>query len=1396
MKLPWARKRWHKWAITFVFLIVVVPVCAVFVVVSTPWGRDRMRDAAIEAIHSELGLTATLEHVDVQVFPTPRVVAQGIVLDDPVYGTFAEADRLSIQPSMWALVQGTVDLSRIEIDGATVNLTLRDGEIRNLPRPRGGGGTPDELPFDTIVARGARVTLDAEPVGSALLEGVNLEIEAGRGLELDIELSAVAGRFVHARGTERLQRLSVEGHVDPEAGVDVEEFIAWSPHLKIELREAFVPLPASLDGLHGEVKVRANLGHLERLPHGFTLPDVHGVVDVQGEVLSEDGTITGEAVLRIVGGRVDVYGLNDAELRLELTPERVSILEGSYAQLIRDGGRVPLQGTVGLGEGYPLAMRVGIEGLEWPALMEQLDVTPNTIVQWDIDGEATLEGTLDPLDLEGPISIQTRDFLVTRDAWHVEPARRVVGVTRARVEGAVSVRPDGLRFERLVAETPRSRLRGDVLIGFDEQLRVDVRTDDLELADASPLVDFELGGTGRANVQVTGTFSDPVVTGQVAMNGFAFDTFGAGDIEADARLEKEGLAVRFTNVRAVKRDSRYSLDDLFLDFSDDRILIEGRMHAERFTLADFYHVFHYEEDERFTDYQGVLTGDADIRFTMGFPGDSPNGTMTADMDLAIPEVAINDFAFREGAFRGRWHWRNWEQGYRGGELDIEHLHLRKGPGTVSIDGRMGLDGALSMTVAADRIAVRDTEGLSERLPELGGVYGAIGEIRGTAEVPRAHLDVNVTGLTWGGIMIGDGRAYVRMTDRDDPWVAAADAWDPGNLPHGERCAAARNGLRRGRWRADPPLRTREGPQERLTRPMAFLVCGQALGGDVKVDLAIGRTEVYPLRGEIEVAGLSLDPFLRQARRGDPMHGSLGAHVWITNGAMLEDDSLVGRLRVHELTFGQAGVTLRNRGTIEVGFDQGEVQVARAELQGPSSRLTISGGGSRRGLALELDGEVDLAVAATLSPMLTQAEGNLTLHVNLGGPLENPRVYGRARVSNGAFRFAGFQEPLSDLNGQITFSARRVLFESFRANVAGGSVELSGSATLHGLGLDRYEMSIAARDLSLAPEPGVELAFGGDVRLDWQREQRLPRLHGTLELDRVTYTKPIQLARTLDDLSRRERADVEQYDPAEDNIELDLRVVDSRAMHIQNNVIDAEVRIEDSERPFTIVGTDQRFGAVGSLVIPRGLVRFRNADFEIRRGVIDFDDTFRLDPNFDIVAVTEIRRSGDLTGPRWRIRLHAHGNRDAFQLDTSSEPELSQEDVILLLTVGMTRAEAEQLQADELTGTAALEALATVTGLDREVQRAVPVIDDFGITSRYSPRTNRTEPQVSIGKRIADRVRLSASTGLSEQREVRTAVEWRLSDQTSVQASYDNVNTTTASTIGNIGVDVRWRLEFE
>ena len=159
-------------------------------------------------------------------------------------------------------------------------------------------------------------------------------------------------------------------------------------------------------------------------------------------------------------------------------------------------------------------------------------------------------------------------------------------------------------------------------------------------------------------------------------------------------------------------------------------------------------------------------------------------------------------------------------------------------------------------------------------------------------------------------------------------------------------------------------------------------------------------------------------------------------------------------------------------------------------------------------------------------------------------------------------------------------------------------------------------------------------------------------------------------------------------------------------------------------------------------------------------------------------------------------MHAYGDADTLRIDLTSEPALNQDDIFLLLTLGLTRAELDRAQSATAGGSVALEALGTLTGADEAVTDTIPVIDEFKLGSAYSSRTGRTEPTVTIGKRLAQRIRAYVTSGLSESREVRSNLEWRLSPRVSVEGSYDNVNDISSSSLGNLGADVRFRLEFK
>jgi translocation and assembly module TamB len=1409
-------RKWRRWVAVLALFAIAIPLISATLIRSSG-ASGRVRELAIRAIHDELGLRATLGRVQVQLIPF-GIVANDIALDDPVYGRLADAESLTIRPSILALLRGSVDISSIELDRASVSLVVSEGEIRNLPRIDTGGGGDGEitLPFHRFEIRDSVLVVHGAPDFEAELHGVTAEVVGEADHVIAVHAGATGGFVEHGETRDELTTLSAVLEVARDHVHVADAALAIGP-LAVTAHEARIPLPFPRDphdihGLTGTASVDYDAAHLATLGLPITLPRFSGLVHVQANVI-EDPNEHADVTIDVENGRIEQFGLGDhLHLVAALTPDQVEVTEG-LVDIQGGGGHLGLLATIGFTPDLPVDARVTLDHLSFGHLMDQFEVSRGSIVEWIFEGTLDLRGSLARLDLEGPIDLRTHDFTVSSNAFTERPLHTVLAIPRGHFGGRWSIRDDAVRFSDIVADLPHSRIFGDVLLGFHNALGVDARAE-ADLRDASPLAGFEFAGAGPVTCRIEGTFQAPHVSGHVRLADFQFDGFRLGDIESDAILDDDGMAVTFPEAVAAKRDSRYSVSSLRLDFHPgghrDRFELNGDLHMERMTLADFYHVFHFEEDERFTGYQGIARGDARLHYTHGFETDSPNGTLTAEMLLGLETVSLNGYAFEDGSLGGTWQWYDWGQGYRGGVLTIDHLDLHKGEGSVTVQGEMRQGGSLRMFASADRIALRDLEGIGDTIEGLDGIAEATADIGGTAERMRVDMDTSLTNVVYAGRTVGDARAYVRMTHDADPWVTDALSWGThpdGSLaaPEGEACPLARAGLARAAWRPDPPIHTVDGLQPSASFASAFLVCGSGLDGRLTFDVALGRTRQLPMRGRIAIDGFDVTPYFPSANEAGTeelaaatgqMGGRVSAEVVLTDGGMRDLENLGGSVTIPVLEVRRGDLAFRNTSTIQVRIEDGVAHVERARIRGPGSRLRVGGTiGVREGLGLELDAEVDLGIATQLTTALDAAAGTASMHMALSGPLGSPEMFGEASIENGLLEARG--TTVSGLTAHASFSSRRIVLDAMHADVAGGTVEATGEGTFEGQALSRYVLDVVARDLTLTPTDGLELVLGTDARLAWNAGERLPSVTGDVRVARLAYTHNIELGTTLGELTRTERREVVNYDPAHDHVSVDLTVHQEAPFIVRDNLIDATISIADDDRPFRIVGTDQRYGIVGDMRFSRGRIFFRNASFEMRNGgTLSFDSEERVDPHFDVHATTEIRRSGDLTAPSWRVLLDASGSRDAFRIVTRSDPDLPQEDILLLLTIGMTRMEAEALRGGDLGGTAALEALATVTGVDREVRRALPVIDEFRLTSGYSVRALRTVPQVSIAKRIADRVRLSATTALSETREFRAQIEAQLSDTTSVQLGYDNYNLTSASSFGNVGADLRFRLEFE
>lgn len=1372
----------------------------VFAVSETPWGQAKMRSAIGQALRDQLGLSARFASVRLEptlLPPGVELVARGIELAHPVEGRLAVASRLSVRPSLSRLLTGRLDLVKIELASPSIRLVFRDGALVNGPTlPESEGGPPGDLPFRYFELTDASVRIVGDLPVTGVVSDLDAEVGVERGRILTFALRASSGSVTHPRGTEPLVALVAEGGVDLDRGLRVDRFRLRTAHLSVGLRDGTLPLPFD-HRASSDVELRVDVGALAPLyaeDLGVTLGGdvaVRGHFDWQGE----NYTGNAHAVL-------DAFSINGKRigepLELELAFDQEALrVERGRMHMPHGAGYVDLRARVGLATPYPIDANLDFGHMQLAALLEELDVTPNAIVRWTFDGPAHLAGQVLPFHLAGDLEVDSSDFFVSNGPWHRLPASRIIGVPHGHIRGRVDIDVEKLSFLDLDVVTEHSRVHADTQISFSDWFRVRATSDDLDLLDISPLTTFPLTGAGTLEVEVGGLYSDPHLDAHGFFHGFSFDTLPLGDVEVDADFEQGGLVAHFPRIRGLHGDSRYVVHDLRLDFTE-HLEIDALVELETMTFEDLYRTFHLDQDERFDPYTGLGRGMVHAHFTYGFPGDGPTGTLTTGIDVELLRTNISGYAFEDGRFRGELRWYDQSQGFDGAELDVDELTLRKGRGTVAIAGTIGRQGALDLSVVEEGIDLSDVEGLRDDWPLLEGEVAAIGRIENTMAVPRLALDVNLANVTWAGRTVGDGRAYVRLTDASDAWLdELRDLPADASAPAGARCFHGRMGLLHADWSADPPVRTPEGLVPSLERPEAFVICGEGLGGALDLDLAIGWTQVSPHRGRVAFRDLDLSPFLPTAEGESPARGRITGFVDLEDGDLETDRTTTGHVHLDHFEFATNGIEIHERGAWEISLVRGMAKFEQAVLVGNGTELALSGTAAADQLALTVEGSVGMQLFAAVSPELESATGSTDLRLHLRGPMEDPEITGEAIFADMGLTHPSIPLPISGLAGRVEFSQRRVVFDRIHGRLGSGTVDIEGSATLEGGRPDDVDLRIGLRDIALRPEDGVEVAFGGDLRVNWDGSSSdLPLLSGTVALDRVRYTRPVQMTPTLGTLYRPERTQVDEYDPARDFLRLDLRVIQDRPAEVRNNIVDLDIAIEDTERPFRIVGTNQRPGVLGTLVVPRGQIFFRGSRFEVRRGTIELEDEHRIEPHFDLLAQTEIRRAYDSTAPAFRVQLAAIGDSDEFRLDATSTPSLSQQDIMLLLMVGMTSSELQNLQASQLSA-AALDALSTLTGVSDRLSSALRIVDEVSLTTMYHPLTNRPEPQVTVGSRVSDRVRLTASTGLtSETRSIRTTAEWRIDEHALIQAAYDNLNRDTASAFGNLGVDVRYRLEFE
>lgn len=1400
-----------------------------------------------------LGVEATFE-VQLHLIPLKLRVLNLSVASADGGSAALVVDEITVRPRLLSLLSARLDLGDIEVKSLRARAVVRDGKLSNVrykTPERAKPSSRQKSPFGALAVSDARLDLDLE--GTRIRTGpIDLDVFVDRGPSFEIALRAgrttiernhpppgaapnaallihdedVACRFdVRARvaGSDVLvRRLSLLAAADQDPGkgtipdcsalpVDAQVALRLS-QMRVTLREGDKPFVA------GRVVARAPLFLVQRfariLPWSGWL-GFAGEVHYDGRQRAPDleGQLTGAGV------GVGNYRLaRELKVRLNVTNDTVNI--SRYEMGFADGWVVAQNARIApFANGVPISVeRVDATGIRFEGLMRDLDVTPHTVVRWNI-GEThvrRVEGTLWPLQLDSELEAITKDFEVFDRGFDDPQRRHMIGVRAAVVRGRIGVTPGALLIHDTGASFGQSRLLVKrVSIGFDNHIELLVsQGSKLELSDVSPIVDVPWSGSTELDVEMSGISSDPVLTGNLKIAGFEMGGFPIGDLTS-AKARFRPLFVELKEVHAKKGESEFSLPMARLDFGTRAsILVEARAQSERLDVRDFLAMWHFDEDPRFDPIRGHTSVDASIRYVLGGPEDRcRGGVLRTSGLLASTDLELFDEGYDAGSARFDMLWDDRDAGYRGLTLRVPELSLQKGSGSVTGSLQVTPGAVLAGELLATGVPLSHIDALPSRIRAADGTSSATASLGGTLDAISANADVTLSSMRIGRATLPPSsfKVHLEPIPRPKPVIGHT------------RCGQPRSpDFDRAEYDRDLP--------DGIFHLKGQMFQGQIAFDDVQVTRQRKKTAKGRLRATRLDVGAALELNPEVLLGSERVTGSASGTLDLEQLKLDDPVAARGVLSLSNLSLTRGGASLELLGESDpIRFADRGLSVAKAAIafktpRGPSTVVDLTGQVENLGPAATIDAELrmrptPLAGLAALLPGVERASGSLEGKLLVVGPWREPHYSGGFQLERGGLTLEALPFPLSDMELKLRLDGSELSLEDARAKLGGGTISVTGGALVHGLRLGNARLRIRLRDISLPLGDGIRSVANAELlaSIGGSSEggaRTLPQVTGNVLLHSLEYRRPVTITADLNALAQRgRRTEFEAYDPSEERVAFDLNIKAERPLEIDTDLVEAKLTLADEG--LRLQGTNARHGLHGRVQIqPGGRITLRRSEFEITDGTVRFDDSIRVAPQVDVSAVTEYRRYSDApgeasagtastvgssssaTGGRWNIRLHAYGDADNLKVDLTSDPALAQDDIFLLLTVGLTRAELDQAQSASVGESVALEALGTLTGADRAVKDVVPLIDEFSFGSAYSSRTGRTEPTVTVGKRLGERVRGNVTTGLAESREIRSNLEWRLSPRVSVETSYDNVNDISSSALGNLGADVRWRLEFE
>jgi autotransporter translocation and assembly factor TamB len=658
-----------------------------------------------------------------------------------------------------------------------------------------------------------------------------------------------------------------------------------------------------------------------------------------------------------------------------------------------------------------------------------------------------------------------------------------------------------------------------------------------------------------------------------------------------------------------------------------------------------------------------------------------------------------------------------------GEFTFKSLSLKKGPLVLNAAGTIDLDKKFVVSASAKNLDLYDLipgtwqDKLKER--NFKTLSLADVSINGSGTFGNPHLAVEGT-LRYQN----PAREQSSGSGRVRAELKGRDVWLAGNFMDGKiKIQSAANLDGSMPWRADIEL---------LSARSDFLVAGFLR--DIPEDLLIN------LKGTVK------------------LHGDKNN---INGSALLEKAYVYGY-----------GSGFTNSKPIDITLQDRMLSVRSFAMKSEAAEMQLKGTMQMgKGFNLALEGTSSLAPLRAISKNIDVLKGDASFAVALTGDWDRPRLNGKMDVVNGALGLKSVPHRLTSVSAHIYAEEDRIIIEDAKGKVSGGDINLHGTVYLDRFSLKKFFVESSLSNVTVSVSKNFWVHFDGN--LSYRGSLQTQDISGDININKARYTERIDWKSWLLQARKKERPKLEAG--KFDQTALNIRVKGSN-LSIDNNVARASMKMD-----MLLRGTMGQPALIGRFETINGIVYFRNNEFSLLKGAIDFANPTEINPFFDILAETRIKN--------YTVRLALDGYVDKFNLSLSSSPVLEEGDIFSLLAVGEVGKNLKGLEG----GIGAAEATSFLTGKLQDVAeerlKTITGVDRLQIDPSISRTTGTVSPRVTLSKRlIGERLYATYSAAADVKEGQIIKLEYLLSKTTSLVGVRDAQ--------GGIGADVKFRFEFK